>query len=311
MLRTRLKLVARRYAHLSQMAPDLPPCYADPSVIGGLLAEMGEAPGVVAIDGGQLVGFWRAWQRGQYYGQAITYSPEYANAAEEEVSARVYGEMYAALAAQWTAAGYLAHYLTVLAHDRAGLEALAMLGFGQGNGDGIRDLRPVGPDAAGVDVRRAGPGDREEVLVLWRLLARHILAPPVFQPGGADFDPSRYGSWFDDPQRAVWIAERKGRPISFIAIQPAGDDACTVIRDEGTASITGAFTLEEERGAGVAGAVLDCAIAWAREQGYVRCSVDWETANLQANRFWPRHFTVICRSLGRRINPHALAVTPP
>ena len=45
------------------------------------------------------------------------------------------------------------------------------------------------------------------------------------------------------------------------------------------------------RGWDVASALLDEAVAWAREQGYVRCAADHESANREAARFWARHAT--------------------
>jgi GNAT superfamily N-acetyltransferase len=75
-----------------------------------------------------------------------------------------------------------------------------------------------------------------------------------------------------------------------------------VIRDPGTASITGAFTLSERRGQGVATALLDAALAWARDRGYVRCAVDFESMNVEARRFWLRWFTPVVLTMARRLD---------
>jgi hypothetical protein len=47
--------------------------------------------------------------------------------------------------------------------------------------------------------------------------------------------------------------------------------------------------------------MLDGALAWARESGYVRCAVDFESANLLASRFWPKHFETVGITVGRRL----------
>jgi len=51
----------------------------------------------------------------------------------------------------------------------------------------------------------------------------------------------------------------------------------------------------------VARLLLDAALAWARESEYVRCAVDFESADLLASRFWPRHFGVVGITVGRRL----------
>ena len=109
--------------------------------------------------------------------------------------------------------------------------------------------------------------------------------------------------WLAHPANALWIACRGNEPVAEIGIGPASKDACTIIRDKGTASITSGYTVPALRGDGVAGAVLDRALAWARAEGYTRCSVDFEAANVLARRFWLRHFQPLCISLNRCVNP--------
>ena len=50
---------------------------------------------------------------------------------------------------------------------------------------------------------------------------------------------------------------------------------------------------------GVGAALLSHALAWAKEQGYQRCSVDYEAANPPARRFWERWFEPVVFSLMR------------
>lgn len=114
-----------------------------------------------------------------------------------------------------------------------------------------------------------------------------------------------------DPDHAVWLALRNGNPLAFLLNGPASDDASTIIYDEGTTSITGAYTVPEARGTGIATALLNHALAWARKTGYERCAVDFETTNPPARRFWMRHFTPVIYSLGRHIDRRALMQAEP
>jgi GNAT superfamily N-acetyltransferase len=52
----------------------------------------------------------------------------------------------------------------------------------------------------------------------------------------------------------------------------------------------------------VATALLDRALTWAREAGYVRCAVDFEAMNVVAARFWLRHFRPVCHTLARHLD---------
>ena len=83
---------------------------------------------------------------------------------------------------------------------------------------------------------------------------------------------------------------------------PANVDACTIIHDEKTTSIVGAFTTESVRGGGIATALLNRSLEWARSDGYERCAVDFEPMNPLATRFWLRHFQPVCYTLIRHVD---------
>jgi GNAT superfamily N-acetyltransferase len=86
---------------------------------------------------------------------------------------------------------------------------------------------------------------------------------------------------------------------------PASMNACAVIVDQGTTSITAAYTHPALRGRGVGAALLARGLAWARESGYTRCCVDFEPMNTPAARFWLAHFRLICLSHLRLIDARA------
>ena len=92
---------------------------------------------------------------------------------------------------------------------------------------------------------------------------------------------------------------RSEQPLGYLGITPSSQDACTLIRDPGTASIVKAYTLPDARGLGVGAALLNHALIWAKDQGYLRCSVDYEAANPPARCFWQRWFDPVVVSLMR------------
>ena len=87
-----------------------------------------------------------------------------------------------------------------------------------------------------------------------------------------------------------------------MALEPGNQRACLVIQDEKTISITSAFTSEAARGAGIATALLNRSLEWARTEGYERCAVDFEPMNSLAARFWPKYFRPVCYSLMRKVD---------
>ncbi len=100
----------------------------------------------------------------------------------------------------------------------------------------------------------------------------------------------------------MWLAYAGEEATGCMGIGPANPNACMIIQDARTASIEMAFTRDNTRSKGVATALLGRSLEWARSQGYERCSVDWETMNSLASRFWLKWFEPVCYSLMRHID---------
>ena len=297
-------LAAAAVGRLRAEVPLLPATWGSAATIEPFLATLADAgSGVAAFDGPRLTGHLVAWP-GTRQGLSWVFSPEVGNAAESVDGRGVRETMYAEMAADWVARGIESHVVAVPATDRAALDTWSWLGFGVSTVDAIRDLRPVdrsGP--ADVRYRRGGPSDVEAMIALEEGLRAHVAGSPVFFVVGPPRTQAIQLERLSDPAIATFIAEDAGGAIGYLRIGPAADDAATIIRDPGTASITGAFTVPERRGQAIASTLLDAALGWARAEGYVRCAVDFESANLLARRFWLRFFTPVVLSLTRRIDP--------
>jgi len=296
-------LVTVGYRALRERAPSLPSRYEDVTSILPLLRDLaGQAPGVVAMRDGRLAGFLLEMVIPEFRGKRGAYSPEWANAARAEGSREIYREMYACLSARWVADGCFTHLITLLAHDGEAIDAWHWLGFGLAAVDAIRDLTPVQGASADVVIRRAGLEDVEEAMTLSHALQRHLAAAPTFlhfiERDGSGF----HEQWLANSDNMLWLAYRGGQAVACMGLEPASPDACYVIRDEKTISITSAFTKESERNTGIGTALLNHSLDWARSAGYQRCAVDFEPQNISAARFWLRHFQPVCYSLIRRVD---------
>lgn len=288
-----------RYRALREQEPLMPSRYGDPDAILPLLHHLSkDNPGVVALDGTKLVGFLLGFVIPEFLGRRSMYSREWANGAELQRSRRIYEEMYERLSADWVADGCLTHIVTMLSSDRLGVEAWQWLGFGLAAVDAIRGLEPVQGSEANVTVRRATLEDVGVVNAFDQALEQHMALPPIFWL----HELRDYDQWLRQPSNAFWLAYEGSEPVGGMALEPGYTEACQITRDEKTVSITHAFTKEPARSKGVATALLNTSLAWARTEGYERCTVDFESMNYLAARFWMRYFEPVCISLLRVIS---------
>ena len=294
-------LAAAHVGALCEQVPLIPERWTAPEAYLERLADLADRnPAAVAVDDGRVVGYLAAmrldWALGRW-----AFSPEWANVCSGPHARLARENLYAELAGQWVDEDRRAHFVSLLPNDTTALETMAWLGFGVTNVDGLRGVEPLSSEgAAAVDVVRAGPSDQQAVNVLEQGLRDHLAATPLFLHFPPP-DPGNLEAILADPHTATLLATDVRGPLAFLRIGPASSDASTIIRDEKTASITRAFTRPDRRGEGVAAALLDAALAWARDAGYRRSAVDFESANLLARRFWPRHFEIVGLTVGRRL----------
>lgn len=294
-------VASARYQTLREQVPLLPARYGDANILLPMLRDLAQqAPGVAAIERDRLVGFLLGFVIPSFLGQRSVYSPEWANSAEIEDSRRIYEEMYAHLSTQWVADGCLTHLVGQLADDHDGREGWHWLGFGLIAADAIRDLRPVPGSTAGFEIRQAGGEDLESVAMLIEGLRQHLAAAPTFFPHSAE-EVQHGAEWLGNSANALWLAYQGTGAVACMGQGPANPDACTIIADEGTTSIVSAFTQHTARGRGIATALLNHCLDWARSTGYERCAVDFEPTNILATRFWMRHFQPVSYALIRHV----------
>jgi len=303
-------LVCTRYRALRERLPLMPARFENPDAILPPLSDLaGQAPGVVAIRGSRLSGFLVAYQFPDFRGKPSVYAPEWANGAEMEDSRQIYEALYTEMSARWISTGYSAHLLSIMSNDQDGLEGWRWLGFGLLAADGVRDLGPVQDQGPGVEVRRASPGDTQEVTSLIMALKQHMAASPTFLHQGDSVEVDESTKYLADPAHAIWLAYQGGEAIACMGQGPANPKACTLIDDPGTTSIISAYTRTSARSSGVATALLNQVLDWGRAEGYERCAVDWEPMNVLATRFWTRHFQPVSYALIRHVDER-LVPTP-
>jgi GNAT superfamily N-acetyltransferase len=302
-------LVAGGVERLRRRVPVLPAGWTEAAtIVPVLLGLLERGSGLAVVDDDELLAF----QVGRVLdgrGGKWSFTPDIAHAAPLDTSGRLRERLYAGLAEAWVKGACPEHVVSILADDGDAQAAFARLGFGHVLVDLVRDLSPVGvvdlPD--GVRVRRAESRDANALVGLDAGLRRHLQASPVFLRMGPAATAEVQRRHVEDPAQAVFVAERDGRPVACLRIGPCATDVAMVVRDAGTASITAAFTEPPFRGGGVASALLDAAVGWARDAGYQRCAVDHESANREAGRFWARHFVPATLSMGRRLAHTALS----
>jgi GNAT superfamily N-acetyltransferase len=218
--------------------------------------------------------------------------------------------MYAALSPAWLAAGYFCHSVITPVGDGAMRDAWVSLGFGEDCLFARRAIAPV-PDVApppGVEIRRGGTEDLEEVIRLVDDLWRHHAQAPAYVPYLPEYEAERrreHEAGLADPAIAYWLAYRDQRPLGLQIFEEVGESAPWVgVMPARNAYLAWAQTEPHARGSGIGSALLAHGLAWAQSEGYADCAIAWAPASLVADAFWRHHGFQPCQSrLVRQVDP--------
>ena len=309
-------LLQARDRRLTDTNPSPPVLYDDPEQARQALDRLFRAEharGVAALRAGRLVGYLIGTARFPLptrpdalfvRPRSLTIVQE-GYAAEPDDAAETYRELYGALAADSVRDGLFAHTAELVGADRSALEAWFSLGFGRNMVRGVRDAAlPVAVEVRGdIEIHQA---TEEDIAVINELVVanfRYHTGSPVFQAYFRETEDETRAmerEQLADPANVRWVAYQDGRPVALQTFYPWRDRPGARFR---TVHLQHGFTSLSARGGGVGATLLAHAMAWAREEGFERCTVNWLSANLLGARFWQAHgFRPVAHSLFRHID---------
>ncbi|HUX41691.1 MAG TPA: GNAT family N-acetyltransferase [Rectinemataceae bacterium] len=204
--------------------------------------------------------------------------------------------------------GLREHRVLCPASDETGLAAWFELGFGMEQAYAMARLEDLEVGSAKTkgdfQIRRAGPGDEENLESLSSLIAEAQAGPPVWAGAPAAYLAELhkgFAALAGEADAIVLLAFRGARPVGYQAWFPAEGDPLDGAIEGGVELAVGA-TIPEERGRGIGLALSAKGIALAQASGYRTCLVDWRTTNPSASSFWKaRGFRPFLYRLTRRL----------
>ena len=274
------------------------------TVIDRLTWICSEYHGVVALEEERLIGFMIGMVIPEFKcSNKGVYVPEWGHGAIVEGQKYIYDKMYTHLADKWADEGCVSTAISILANEKEKIDQWFWNCFGMFVVDGARRLELIphknNPD---ITIRHADENDIEDLIPLLKEHDEYMRGATTFLDHESGDEKERIKNSLTEEGRTVWLAIHNGEIIGMMNSQVNSDDACTIVQDVGTVSILTTHVKKQYKGFGVGKQMVNEVINWGVENGYERCSVDFESANMEARRFWTKHFDVVCCSLIRYID---------
>lgn len=306
-------LLAERHRRDRLAQPELPARFEDPAVSSAAVAatwQQAGASGVAVQRDSRLAGYMIG-QRviDTMWGRSAWVRPAGCALTLDE-GAELARDLYAALAAPWVVQGIYFHFAVLPVADPALIHAWFSLSFGLEQIYALADLAQLDlqppPAVPGLEIRRAGPADRQTLADFSDVIWRHQVQAPVWGimlPERVEERRTGWAELADDPNVTLWLAYLDGEPVGCQAYGPAdpGDD--DLLTPDACCEQIVAGTRPHARGRGVATALMRRGLHQAREAGYRFCLTDWRSTNLLSSRFWPHQgFRPMIYRLVRRVD---------
>jgi tRNA (guanine37-N1)-methyltransferase len=147
-----------------------------------------------------------------------------------------------------------------------------------------------------VTIRRAAPGDASLLHSLARATFALACPPHTTLAAIEDFlatvlSKESFESYLTDPSRALFIAELDGAAVGYTMVvigEPGNADAAAAITTRPTSELSKIYVLETSHGHGVAPALLEASVEFARETGARGMWLGVNQENVRANRFYEK-----------------------
>jgi ribosomal protein S18 acetylase RimI-like enzyme len=307
------ELLAARHRRNRAALPMLPERFEKPEMaakaVEALLGKSNTSA-YMAIRSEQVVAYLIGTSNVQPWGRCgWVYLP--GSALAEGESAATLQDLYVLLGDDWVQRGVFIHHTYLSVADRELIEAWFSLDFGKERIDAILDFKRVEipeiriPD--GIQIRRAGPGDKEHLASMSHLIFRELEKAPYWHPTPPEVWGELREGWgklADDKNVNVWLALEGERTVGTIATWKEHEGPTDVLVGPKTFTFSVAATRPECRGRGIGAALTWTCLAHGRDQGFDHCYTDWISPNLAASRFWPRFgFKEVAYRLTKQINP--------
>ena len=265
-------------------------------------------PGVVAIENDKICGCLAGylWDDFKMAGRGV-FCPEITSFAQGSHPLLTFKKLYASMASIWKVEKISCHGIAAFTHDTEFREALSMNELGVLVMDCIRWSEPLGCEVAlDYQIRQATADDIDDYQRLCDALTNHIMSPPISLYYARRRNKEELLARLLDPKRHVWLAVHRGKTIGYMQCESDVDGVNQTVIYNKTVGISGAFIDPEHRGKGIAEALLNQILIWAKENDFARCSVDFESTNGYAHGFWTSHFQPVCHSYLRRLDVRSL-----
>lgn len=255
---------------------------------------------LVAKLDGKIVGFL-AYDEFPFNGEDSVFCPALGHGAIEEHKEIVYLELYKSISQEWVSKSIFNHMWTIFFNDKKLKKVLFDLGYGSYLIDAFSECNIKYDEKTICDIRKAATKDTNVLYELVKESNQYYASAPLFLKR----DEVSYEEIEEIiSKNNVFIAWSQELPVGFINVSLSKNNNFINLSTKncGLLDEIGAYIKPEYRSKNIGLQLLVTANDYCTQVETKHIHVDFETANLYANKFWKKYFTPMLLSMRRTVN---------
>lgn len=261
--------------------------------------------GKVALENGRVIGYMAFWgPMEEFLGKAKgVFSPLGGNGFSGEDRNKLASRLFQEVSENLLNEHVTSYALCCYAHDEELGRSLVMNGFGIRGSEAMMKLsqrKHMEALVPSITYKELLGEEKERVEPLDRGLIYHMAHSPIFFPT----DLEDFKENLTQSSARVFAAIDQGEVIGMMKVEVEGENFIT--GNDKVYCICETFLKEAYRGKKVADGLLEYVCQTAEGEGITYLSVECETLNPTARRFWEKHFTNYTYSYARRIDERSI-----
>lgn len=255
---------------------------------------------IVAELDNQLIGYL-GYEEFPFNGEKSVYCPVILHAVLEEYKAEVYPLLYKNASREWVSRNIFNHMWTINYNDKKLTKILFDIGFGSYLIDAVTKTNIELNCNESFIIKRADGNDKKALYDLVEESRKYYSAAPLF------LKRSEYklNDIVDTVNKGnVFIVLDNKKVVGYINISISKSNSFTEMytRNYGLIDEIGVYIKNDYRGMGLGKSLLATIFDYCRSNNIDGIHVDFETANLEASKFWLKYFNPTLLSMRRTIN---------
>ena len=255
---------------------------------------------IAAEADGKIIGYL-AFDEFNFNGEESVFCPSIGHAVIDDYADKAYPLLYQAAAKDWVSRNIFNHMWTINYNDTRLKNTLYDLGFGSYLIDAFARTDAKLDAASTYEIKKASANDVEILFSIIEESMEYYASSPLFLKR----DPYS----IDDISQIinngnVFIAFDNTIPVGFINLSVSQESNCIdlSVKNCGMIDEIGAYIKPEHRGNNLGKDLLKNVFNHCTSNNIELIHVDFETANLFANKFWKKYFSPVLLSVRRTIN---------